>query len=87
MSTKKKNLSLGEFLKAHRLGEGESQTAFSKMLGVSKQRLSDLEADRGNVSIKLCKSIAKRLGLPAEWLVRLSLQHQLKKEGLDLKVS
>ena len=87
MSTKKKNQSLGEFLKAHRLGEEESQTAFAKKLGISKQRLSDLEADRGNVSIKLCKSLAKKLKLPAEWLVRLSLQHQLRSEGIDLKVS
>lgn len=87
MNIKKKNLSLGQFLKAHRLGEEQSQTAFAKKLGISKQRLCDLELDRSNVSIKLCKSIAKKLDLPAEWLVRLSLQYQLNKEGLDLKVS
>lgn len=87
MSTRKKNLSLGEFLKAHRQGEGLSQSGFAKILGVSKQRLCDLEANRSNVSIKLCKTLAKKLDLPAEWLVKLALQHQLKKEGLNLKVS
>ena len=87
MSTRKKSLSLGEFLKAHRQGEEISQTAFAKFLGISKQRLCDLEANRHNVSIKLCKSLAKKLDLPPEWLVKLNLQHQLKKEGLDLKVS
>lgn len=83
----KRNKSLGEFLKNHRLGEELSQVEFAKSLGISKQRLCDLEHDRTNVSIQLCKDIAKKLDLPAEWLVRLSLQHQLKKEGLNLKVS
>jgi DNA-binding XRE family transcriptional regulator len=87
MSTKKRDLSLGEFLKAHRLGEELSQTAFAKILGISKQRLCDLETNRSNVSIKLCKSLAKKLDLPPEWLVKVALQHQLKQEGLDLKVS
>lgn len=87
MNTKRKNLSLGEFLKAHRQGEGLSQITFAKFLGISKQRLCDLEANRSNVSIKLCKSLAKKLDLPPEWLVKLALQYQIKKEGLRLKVS
>lgn len=85
MSTKRK--SLGEFLKNHRLGEEMSQVEFASHLGISKQRLCDLEHDRTNVSIQLCKEMAKTLDLPAEWLVKLSLQHQIDKEGLDLKVS
>lgn len=85
MSTKAKTL--GEFLKAHRLGEEFSQVHFAQVLGISKQRLCDLEHDRSNVSIQLCKELAKTLELPAEWLVKLSLQHLLNKEGLNLKVS
>ena len=84
MSTKAK--SLGEFLKAHRQAEGMSQVEFARELGLSKQRLCDLEHNRSNVSIQLCKSLAKTLDLPAEWLVKLALQHLLAKEGIDLKV-
>ncbi len=85
MSIKAK--SLGEFLKAHRLGEEMSQVEFADFLGVSKQRLCDLEHDRSNVSIQLCKELAETLGLPPEWLVKLALQYLLNKEGLNLKVS
>lgn len=85
MSTKKK--SLGDFLKNYRLGEELSQVEFAKVLGLSKQRLCDLEHDRTNVSIQLCKEFAEILDLPAEWLVKLALQHQIDKEGLKLKVS
>ncbi|MBK7845787.1 MAG: helix-turn-helix transcriptional regulator [Bdellovibrionales bacterium] len=80
------NLSFGEFLKVHRQGEELSQTDFAKELGVSKQRLSDIEANRFNISIKLAKEIAKKLDLPAEWLVKLALQDQLRKERVKLKV-
>ena len=85
MNTKAK--SLGEFLKAHRMGEEMSQVEFAEFLGISKQRLCDLEHDRTNVSIQLCTKLADILELPPEWLVKLSLQHQIDKEGLKLKVS
>ncbi len=79
--------SLGEFLKAHRLGEEFSQVSFASGLGISKQRLCDLEHDRTGVSIQLSKRLAEELDLPPEWLVKLALQDQINKEGLDLKVS
>ena len=84
---RKKNLSLGGFLKAHRKGEGVSQTMFAAYLGISKQRLCDMESDRSNVSIKLCKELAEKLDVSAEWLVKLSLQRQLEEEGIRLKVA
>ena len=86
MTTKNKKLYLGLFLKSHRLGEELSQSQMSKILGISKQRLSDIENSRGNVSIKLCQKFAKKLDLPAEWLVKLALQEQLNKAKLALKV-
>lgn len=82
-----KNESLGEFLKVWRLGEEMTQTEFAKVLGVSKQRIYDLEHNRYGVSIGMCKKIAKKLQLPAKWIVRLELQYQLRKEGISLKVS
>ncbi|AUN97307.1 XRE family transcriptional regulator [Bacteriovorax stolpii] len=87
MTTKKnETLSLGGFLKAHRQGEELSQTEFAKFLGISKQRLCDLEKDKSNVSIKLCITLAKKIGVPPEWLAKLSIQHQLRKENLKLKI-
>ena len=87
--TKKRSttLSLGGFLKAHRLGEEMSQVEFATFLGISKQRLCDLEKDKGNVSLKLCKDLAKKIDVPAEWLASLALQHMIDQEGLNLKVS
>ncbi len=57
----------------HRLGEELSQVEFAKHLGISKQRLCDIERDRFTVSIRLAKEIAKKLDLPAEWLVKLAV--------------
>ena len=79
--------SLGEFLRVHRLGEELSQVEFAKELGISKQRLCDIEHNRFSVSIKLAKEIATKLDLPPEWLVKLALEDQLRKEKLSLKVS
>ncbi len=89
MSTKyikKANITIGQFLKAHRQGEELSQTAFAKLLGLSKQRVCDLEHDRFNVSIKLAKEIAKKIKVPPEWLVKITLEKQLQDEDVDLKV-
>lgn len=80
-------LTLGQFLKAHRMGEEVSQVEFARLLGVSKQRLCDMEHDRGNVSIQLCLKIAKKLDLPPSWIVKLELQRQLDEAGVDLRVS
>ena len=87
MRIKEDGLSLGEFIWAHRRSEELTQTEFAKSLGISKQRLCDLEHNRGNVSIKFCKKLAKKLDLPADWLAKLALNHQLQKEGLKIRVS
>ena len=67
------------------MGEGFSQTEFAAQLGISKQRLYDLEGDRFQASLGLAKSLAKKLDLPEEWLAKLVLDAQIKKEGLRLK--
>ena len=74
-------------MRAHRLGERYSQTDFAKQLGISKQRLCDIESNRFAVSLALAKSLAKKLGLPPEWLAKLTLNAQIKKEGLKLKIA
>lgn len=87
MTTKPNATSLGEFLRVHRLGEELSQVEFAKFLGISKQRLCDIEHNRFPVSIKLAKEIAKKMALPAEWIVKLAIQDQFKRESVNLKVS
>ncbi len=84
MNTNKKTL--GTFLKAHRLGEDMTQVEFAKFLGISKQRLNDIEHDRFNTSLDLCIKISKKLKLPAEWLAKLALQQQINEQGLRLEV-
>ncbi len=86
MTIRTKDLSFGEFINVHRQGEGLNQTEMAKLLGISKQRLCDIEKNRFNISIRLAKSVAKTLKLPPEWLVKLALQDQLRIEGLNLKI-
>ena len=86
MTTKNQNLTFGDFMKNYRLGEEMTQQELATFLGISKQRICDIEKNRCNVSIKFCKDIAKSLDLPPEWLVKIALQDQLNNEGLDLKV-
>jgi DNA-binding XRE family transcriptional regulator len=88
MSTKEKEpLTFGDFIRSHRMGEGLTQVELSEFLGISKQRLCDIEKNRTNISLKLCREFAEKLGLPYEWLAKLSIQDQINKEGLNLKVS
>ena len=86
MTIKTKEGSFGEFINVHRQGEGLSQTEMAKLLGLSKQRLCDIEKNRFNISIRLAKSVAIKLKLPPEWLVKLALQDQLRSEKVRLKI-
>jgi DNA-binding XRE family transcriptional regulator len=63
-----------------------TQQELAQLLGISKQRVCDIEKNRYHVSLKLCKEIAKKLDLPLEWLAKLTLQDLLESEGIDLKV-
>ena len=88
MTTKRTDsLSFGDFIKNYRLGEEMTQAELAEMLGISKQRVCDIEKSRFNVSLKLCKEIAFKIDLPAEWLGKLALQDLINSEGLDLRVS
>lgn len=88
MTTKNRNaeLTFGDFIKNHRLGEEMTQQELADLLGISKQRICDIEKNRYIVSLKLCKKIAKKLDLPLEWLAKLTIQDMLENEGIDLKV-
>ena len=79
-------LSLGRSLRAIRLGEEETQTAFAKKISVSVQFLCDLEHDRKIVSPKKAQEFARALGYPAEQFVALSLQDSLNHYGIPMHV-
>jgi transcriptional regulator with XRE-family HTH domain len=79
-------LSLGKSLRAIRLGEEETQTAFAKKLGISVQFLCDLEHDRKIVSPKKAQEFAKALGYPPEQFVALSLQDSLNHYNIQMHV-
>ncbi len=87
MNIKHNDLTLGDFIKNHRLGENYSQIEFANLIGVSRQRLCDIEKNRASLSIKLCKKLAKKLDLPVEWLAKLALRDLIAKEGLNLKIA
>jgi transcriptional regulator with XRE-family HTH domain len=79
-------LSLGKTLRAIRLGEEETQTAFAKKLGISVQFLCDLEHDRKIVSPKKAQGFARALGYPPEQFVALSLQDSLNHYNIPMHV-
>jgi transcriptional regulator with XRE-family HTH domain len=79
-------LSLGKTLRAIRIGEEESQTVFSKKLGVSVQYLCDLEHERKIVSPRKAKLFADILGYAAEQFVRLAIQDSLNQYKIAMHV-
>ncbi|MBG60694.1 MAG: transcriptional regulator [Peredibacter sp.] len=88
MTTKRnEDLTFGDFIKNYRLGEEMTQQELAGVLGISKQRVCDIEKNRSSVSLNLCQQIAESLELPPEWLAKLALQDQINNAGLRLKVS
>jgi len=79
-------LTLGRALRSIRLGEGESQTNFSRKLEVSTQYLCDLEHDRKIVSAKKAKHFAEILGYSPEQFIALAIQDSLDHDGIHMLV-
>ena len=79
-------LTLGTAIRAIRLGEEESQTAFAKKLKVSTQYLCDLEHNRKIVSAKKAKKFAEVLGHSPEQFVALAIQDSLNHDGIHMLV-
>ena len=80
-------LTLGLALEALRRGDELSQAEFAKKLGLTSQKLCDIEKGRRQVSPERAAQFAKKLGHPIEVFVRLALQDQVNEGGLKLKVS
>lgn len=79
-------LTFGGLLRATREGEGETQEAFAKRLGVSKSHLSDIENTRKVVSPTRAARWAEVLGYSPRQFVQLALQDELREAGLPFRV-
>jgi transcriptional regulator with XRE-family HTH domain len=80
-------LTFADLLTSYRLGEELTRSEVAKKLGVSRQRLCDLEKGRRLPSIKSAQLWAKKLGFSPTLWVQVVLQDQLRRENVDLKVS
>jgi len=79
-------MTFGMAVEALRQSAGISQVAFAKKLGISKAQLCDIEKGRRPATIERAIRIAKALGQPPQFFVRLMLQSQLDEAGVKLQV-
>ena len=81
------SLTLGRAIRALRMSEETSQTDFAEILGVSRQYLCDLEADRKAVSVAKAAEFAKLLNQPAMLFIELAIQDELSRYELPFQVT
>jgi addiction module HigA family antidote len=65
---------------------GLSVTAAAKALGVSRQMLHDILAERRPLSAIMCLKISRLLGSTPEFWMRLQAEYDLKKAAQNKKV-
>jgi transcriptional regulator with XRE-family HTH domain len=80
-------LSLGKALAALRDLHDLSQVDLARKIGMTKQHICDIEKRRRFVSPAKAADIARRLGHPEAYFVRLALQDAIDQEGLPFRVS
>jgi len=77
----------GEILREDILPEvGVSVTAAAKALGVSRQMLHDILAERRPLSAAMCLKVSRLLGSTPEFWMRLQAEYDLKKAAQNRKV-
>jgi addiction module HigA family antidote len=77
----------GEFLREDILPEtGLSVSAAAKALGVSRQMLHDILAERKPLSAVMCLRVSKLFGSSPEMWMRLQAAYDLKKAAQDKRV-
>ena len=76
-------LTFARLLESIRLGEGMSQVSFAKKLHISKAHLCDIEKGRRFVSPERAAKFANILGYSKKRFIKLALQDQLCRAGLD----
>jgi len=81
-----KKVTMGHLLWSIRACEELSQVDFSKILGVSRQYLCDLEHNRRIVSAKMAASFASKLGYSPMHFIQIAMQDELNKYGLNFDI-
>jgi antitoxin HigA-1 len=77
----------GEILREDILPEvGLSVTATAKALGVSRQMIHDILAERKPLSAIMCLKVSRLLGSTPEFWMRLQAEYDLKKASQNKKV-
>jgi len=77
----------GEILREDILPEvGLSVTAVAKALGVSRQMVHDILAERKPLSAVMCLKVARLFGSTPEFWMRLQAEYDLKKAAQNKKV-
>lgn len=79
-------LTFGRMLAAIREGEGETQKTFAARLGIPVQHLCNIERGLKAVSPERALKFARILKHSEKQFIRLVLQEELNRIGVDLKV-
>lgn len=79
-------LTLGAALAGLREADEQSLADFSRLLGISRAHLCDIEQGRRAVSPERAARFAQALDQSAAQFVRLALQDQIRSAGLRLTV-
>ncbi|MFH1223211.1 MAG: helix-turn-helix transcriptional regulator [Pseudomonadota bacterium] len=79
-------LTFARLMESMRLCEEMSQSAFAKLLGISKSHLCDIEKGRKSVSPKRAAYFARKLGYSEQQFVKLAMDAMLEQDGLKYKV-
>jgi CheY-like chemotaxis protein/DNA-binding XRE family transcriptional regulator len=77
----------GELLKQLRLADNMTLSTFAAKLGISAANLCDFEQGRKIPSPKRALEFGKRLQLPDELMVELSLESTMKRDKIEYSVS
>lgn len=80
-------ITLGKLIESIRLGEEMTQPAFSKLLGISKSHLNDIEKGRKVVSPDRAVRFARALKYSEERFLSLALQGIVDEAGLSFQVA
>jgi transcriptional regulator with XRE-family HTH domain len=79
-------LTFGQLFCSIREGEELTQEDFGRLLGISRQKVCDIEKGRRLPSPDKAAEYAKKLGYYPESFAKLIIEEQIKKAGLKLVV-
>jgi len=79
-------LTFARLFSSIREGEEMTQEDFGRLLGISRQKICDIEKGRRLPSPEKAAEYAKMLGYYPESFAKLIIEEQIKKAGLKLKI-